>query len=124
MKPRTGRPATCAVGTTWNGASASPRSSTGRSQARRDAGREQRGPEAVARPPEVVADVMHRGIVLVGGGSMLAGLKILLERELKIPIHQGEDPLTAVVRGTGIILEHFEAYKDVLIDDENQLPPR
>lgn len=75
-------------------------------------------------PPEVAADVMHRGIILAGGGSLLSGLKTLLERELKIPIHQGEDPLTAVVRGTGIILENFETYRDVLIDDENELPPR
>lgn len=75
-------------------------------------------------PPEVAADVMHRGIVLAGGGSLLSGLKTLLERELKIPVHQGEDPLTAVVRGTGVILENFEDYQDVLIDDENELPPR
>lgn len=75
-------------------------------------------------PPEVVSDVMHRGIYVVGGGSLIRGMGEMLEEELKIPIHIPEDPLTAVVRGTGIILEHFSAYHDVFLDDDETLPPR
>lgn len=75
-------------------------------------------------PPEVVSDIMHRGIVLVGGGSMIQGLTELLFRELKIPIHLIEEPHTAVVRGTGMILENLDYYKDILLDNEDELPPR
>lgn len=75
-------------------------------------------------PPEIVADVMHRGIILVGGGSLLAGLDKLLYSQLRIPIHRAEDPLTAVVRGQGIILENISLYKDILLDDYDDLPPR
>ena len=67
---------------------------------------------------------MHRGIVLVGAGSMIGGLPTLLEEELKIPIHLVEDPHTAVVRGTGVVLEKPEAYIDILFDNEDELPPR
>lgn len=77
-----------------------------------------------ATPPEIVADVMHRGIVLVGGGSLITGLDALLYSQLKIPIHRAEDPLTAVVRGTGIILENVDLYHDILLDDYDELPPR
>ncbi len=75
-------------------------------------------------PPEIVADIMHRGIILVGGGSLIEGLDRLLYTELRIPIHKAEDPLTAVVRGTGILLENLEFYKDILLDDADDLPPR
>ena len=75
-------------------------------------------------PPEVVSDIMHRGIVLVGGGSMILGLSDLLSRELKIPIHLIEEPHTAVVRGAGMILENLPYYKDILLDNEDELPPR
>lgn len=74
-------------------------------------------------PPELVSDIMHRGILLVGGGGMIRGLDKLLERETKMPVYLGEDPLTAVVRGTGIILEDLDNLRDVLIEDENDLPP-
>ena len=74
-------------------------------------------------PPELVSDIMHRGILLVGGGGMIRGLDKLLERETKMPVYLGEDPLTAVVRGTGIILEDLDILRDVLIEDENDLPP-
>jgi rod shape-determining protein MreB len=75
-------------------------------------------------PPEIVSDIMNRGIVVVGGGSLINGMGRLLGSELRIPIHLAEDPLTAVVRGTGIILEDVEGHRDILLDDENELPPR
>jgi rod shape-determining protein MreB len=75
-------------------------------------------------PPEILSDIMHRGIVLVGGGALISGLHDMLENEIKIPIHIAEDPLTAVVRGTGIVLEDMKTYKDILIDNEDELPPR
>ncbi len=75
-------------------------------------------------PPEIVSDIMHRGIVMVGGGSMILGLQSVLEREIGIPVYIADDPLTAVVRGTGIVLEDMDAYKEVLIDNEDELPPR
>lgn len=75
-------------------------------------------------PPEVVSDIMHRGIVLVGAGSMITGLPTLLEQELQIPIHLVEEPHTAVVRGTGVILENPDLYTDILFDNEDELPPR
>lgn len=75
-------------------------------------------------PPEILSDVMHRGIILVGGGALIVGLAGLLERELNIPVHIAEDPLTAVVRGTGVILEDLESFNEVLIENEDELPPK
>ncbi|MES2953409.1 MAG: rod shape-determining protein [Patescibacteria group bacterium] len=75
-------------------------------------------------PPEILSDIMHRGIVLVGGGALISGLRDMLEEEIKIPVHVAEDPLTAVVRGTGMVLENIEAYRDILTDNEDELPPR
>lgn len=73
-------------------------------------------------PPEVIADIMYRGIYIAGGGALLRGFRELLEEALKIPIHVADDPLTAVVRGTGVILANFDAYKDALIQNEDELP--
>jgi len=67
-------------------------------------------------PPELVADIMHRGIMLVGGGALLRGLDRLLAEETKIPVRVAEDALTAVVRGTGIILEDIDALKSLLVN--------
>ena len=75
-------------------------------------------------PPEVVSDIMHRGIVLVGGGVKMTGIKELLELELKIPIYLADEPHTAVVRGAGVLLENLDYYRDLLIDNEDELPPR
>lgn len=76
-------------------------------------------------PPELVADIMQRGIFLVGGGAYLRGLDKLIERETKIPVFIDKDPLTAVVRGTGKILEDLEGLKKVLMDQkDDEIIPR
>jgi rod shape-determining protein MreB and related proteins len=73
-------------------------------------------------PPEIVADIMQRGIYLAGGGALLRGFAELLEEEVKINVYIASDPLTTVARGAGIILENLEEYKEILIDEENDLP--
>lgn len=75
-------------------------------------------------PPEIVSDIMHRGAHLVGGGALIKGLDQLISEAVKIPIHVADDPLTAVARGTGIILEDLEQYQEVLIRNEDELPPK
>jgi rod shape-determining protein MreB len=75
-------------------------------------------------PPEILSDVMGRGLHLAGGGALLRGLGELLHDVVKIPIHITEDPLTAVARGTGIILENIEYYREVLIVNDDDLPPK
>lgn len=75
-------------------------------------------------PPEILADIMHRGIILTGGGSLIKGLDKLIQKSIKMPVHISEDPLTAVARGTGVILENLDKYKDVLVDTQYELPPR
>lgn len=75
-------------------------------------------------PPEVVSDVMQRGIFLVGGGALLRGLDRLLERELEIPVFVAEEPLYSVAFGTGRVLDDIESYKQVLIHEDDELPLR
>jgi len=75
-------------------------------------------------PPELISDIMHRGIILVGGGSLLKGLSEYLEKETKIPVYVAEDPLTVVARGMGIILENLEDFREVLIEHEDDIPPQ
>lgn len=75
-------------------------------------------------PPEVLSDVMRQGVYLVGGGALIAGMPELLESLLKLPVHLADDPVTAVVRGTGIILEDLPSYEEFLISsDDIQLSP-
>ena len=70
-------------------------------------------------PPEILSDVMHRGAYLVGGGALIKGLPEMLRQELKIPIHLDDDPMTAVARGAGVILEDLLRYDEVLIQNED-----
>lgn len=58
-------------------------------------------------PPELSADIIDKGIVLTGGGSLLEGLDQLLESELKVPIYLASNPLTCVAEGAGIMLENI-----------------
>ena len=74
-------------------------------------------------PPEILADVMQRGIHLAGGGALIRGLPEFLSAALGVPVHVAPDPLTAVVRGTGIILEDLEGYKEALVKNDDELVP-
>lgn len=67
-------------------------------------------------PPELLSDIMRRGIILTGGGALLRGLDKAIEAETQVKVRIAEDPLTAVARGAGYILENFEDYKEYLID--------
>ncbi|PID68389.1 MAG: rod shape-determining protein [Flavobacteriia bacterium] len=66
-------------------------------------------------PPELAADIYNTGIYLAGGGSMLRGLDKRLSKKTDLPVYVAEDPLRAVVRGTGIALKERAKYKSVLI---------
>src|SRR3989344_2871047 len=75
-------------------------------------------------PPEILSDIMRRGITLTGGGALISGLDQLLQRVLRIPIYVVDDPLSAVARGTGVILDDISSYREVLIGNQDELPPR
>lgn len=66
-------------------------------------------------PPELSADILERGVMLTGGGALLKGLDERIRLETNLPVHIAEDPLTAVVRGTGKVIENLNHYSKVLI---------
>jgi rod shape-determining protein MreB len=68
-----------------------------------------------ATPPELVNDIMERGIALCGGGALLDGLDQLVAHETLMPVYVAPDPLTCVVRGTGIVLEEIDVLRRVLV---------
>ena len=72
-------------------------------------------------PPEVLSDIMQKGMTLSGGGALIRNLPQLLEMQLKVPVTVADDPLTAVARGTGVILEHIDDFKDVLVENTNDI---
>jgi len=75
-------------------------------------------------PPELLADIMASGIYLSGGGALLRGLDTLVQRETKIPTKIIEDPMTAVVRGAGMVLEELDKLHEVLVETGELEPPR
>jgi len=75
-------------------------------------------------PPEILSDIMHKGVILSGGGALIRGLPELMQSHLKIPVTVADDPLSAVARGTGIILEDLNKYKEVLITNYDDISPR
>jgi len=66
-------------------------------------------------PPELTADIHERGILITGGGSLLRGIDELIHQATEIPVRIADDPLTAVVRGTGILLEDSSLLKEVVL---------
>jgi rod shape-determining protein MreB len=75
-------------------------------------------------PPELVADIMDQGIVLAGGGALLAGLDRRVAEATQMPVHVADDPLTCVVRGTGKVLEDLDSLERVLITEQFTRAPR
>jgi rod shape-determining protein MreB and related proteins len=71
-------------------------------------------------PPELVSDIMQRGIILAGGGSLIKGLDLLVADQAEMPVKIMEDPLTAVVRGAGIVLEDIESLQEVLVENQHE----
>lgn len=70
-------------------------------------------------PPELAADIMDRGIMMAGGGSLLKGLDGLVARETGMPVHVAEEPLSAVALGTGKALENIEILRKVTISHKS-----
>jgi len=76
--------------------------------------------EAVKRcleqtPPELAADILERGIIVAGGGSLLRGIDQIIRERTNVPVNVAEDPLLSVVRGTGMVLENLKKYEAVLL---------
>jgi len=74
-----------------------------------------------ATPPELLSDVLEHGVTVFGGGALLRGLPQILAKMLGVPVRVAPDPLTAVVRGAGIVTENPEPYADFFIDEEDIL---
>lgn len=72
-------------------------------------------------PPELVGDILKRGIHMCGGGSLLRGIDQLISKELSVVTHVVDDPLTCVARGTGLAVENLEKYSYLL---DNPLKPK
>lgn len=66
-------------------------------------------------PPELAADIVDRGIVMMGGGALLRDLGVLLKDETNLPINAVEDPLTSVVLGSGKILSNIQKYEKIIM---------
>jgi len=70
-------------------------------------------------PPELAADLTERGITMAGGGSLIRGIDSAIRKEIDVPVRLSEDPLTCVARGTGLVIENLDKFKDALESDED-----
>lgn len=68
-------------------------------------------------PPELASDIIERGMMLAGGGSLLRGLDTLISQETGLPVHISDNPLTAVVMGAGATLDNLDRYREVLAEE-------
>jgi len=68
-------------------------------------------------PPELAADLTERGITMAGGGSLIRGIDRAIRKEIDVPVRIAEDPLTCVARGTGLVIENLDKFKDALESD-------
>jgi len=75
-------------------------------------------------PPELISDIINRGLILSGGGALLRGLDVMIQNVLKIPVYVAEDPLTAVARGAGVVLDEFESFREVLLNTDDTSVPK
>ena len=75
-------------------------------------------------PPELVADLMSKGLIMTGGGSLLGGLAEYVSERMGVPVKVAEDPLTAVVRGASIVLEDIDKLSGVLVDSFSEKAPQ
>jgi rod shape-determining protein MreB len=67
---------------------------------------------------------MDQGIVVAGGGALLAGLDRRIAEATQMPVHVADDPLTCVARGTGVVLQELDLMERVLVSDTYTRPPR
>ena len=72
-------------------------------------------------PPELLSDILQHGVTVFGGGALLRGLPEILSKMLGVPVRVAPDPLSAVVRGAGIVTENPGAYEEFFIDEEDIL---
>ena len=72
-------------------------------------------------PPELASDILDRGIILSGGGSLLRRLDDRIVQETRLPVNVAEDPLTCVARGTGKILEEYPRFQKVLLKSNRRM---
>lgn len=74
-------------------------------------------------PPEIISDIMRSGVHLAGGGALIRGLPEYLSRSIGIPVVVANDPLTAVVRGTSVVLGDLDRYEETLLKSDDELVP-
>jgi len=71
-------------------------------------------------PPELVADIFERGIVLCGGGAQLRGMEKIISKETEIPVRVADDPTTCTIRGVMVLLDDDNLLKDILLPSANE----
>ena len=65
-------------------------------------------------PPEIASDIYNRGMFVTGGGALLRGIDKRLANKIKLRVHLADDPLTSVVKGTGLALKHYNSYPFIM----------
>ncbi len=73
--------------------------------------------------PEIISDIMQRGVYLVGGGALIRGLPEFLTENLGVRVYVDPEPLTAVVRGTSTVLDDLDSYREGLLKNDDELVP-